>query len=74
MAPAGSGPPPACSSPTPGNGSGCEACGGGGIVALMKALKMNNYNYSSVVAKSDSGDITGDESEVVGYLSAVIYN
>ncbi|MCB0730514.1 MAG: AmmeMemoRadiSam system protein B [Ignavibacteriae bacterium] len=55
-------------------GKRCEACGGGGIVALMKALKMNNYNSSSVVAKSDSGDITGDESEVVGYLSAVIYN
>lgn len=52
----------------------CEACGGGGIVALLKALKLRNIPYVKVVAQSDSGDITGDESEVVGYLSAVIYN
>lgn len=52
----------------------CEACGGGGIVALMKALKMKNVLNSRVVAQSDSGDITGDENEVVGYLSAILYN
>ena len=52
----------------------CEACGGGGIVALLKALKMNNYLHTKVVAHSDSGDITGDDSEVVGYLSAIVYN
>jgi len=52
----------------------CEACGGGGIVALLKALKMKNYKNSKVIAHTDSGDVTGDDSEVVGYLSAVIYN
>ena len=52
----------------------CEACGGGGIVALLKALKMKNYLHSKVLAHSDSGDITGDNSEVVGYLSAIVYN
>lgn len=52
----------------------CEACGGGGIVALLKALKMNNYKNSKVIANSDSGDVTKDSSEVVGYLSAVVYN
>jgi len=52
----------------------CEACGGGGIVALLKALKMKNINNSKVLATSDSGDITNDDSEVVGYLSAVVYN
>lgn len=55
-------------------GKRCEACGGGGIVALLKALKKRNIIYTHVVAQSDSGDITGDESEVVGYLSAVVYN
>lgn len=52
----------------------CEACGGGAIVATLKALEGNGYNKSKVVAHSDSGDITRDESEVVGYLSALVYN
>lgn len=52
----------------------CEACGGGGIVAMLKALKMNNYEHSKVIKHSDSGDVTGDEREVVGYLSAIVYN
>jgi AmmeMemoRadiSam system protein B len=52
----------------------CEACGGGGIVALMRALKLKNYSNSKVIAHTDSGDITGDDKEVVGYLSAIIYN
>jgi MEMO1 family protein len=51
----------------------CEACGGGSIVALMKAASLVNVNHSEVLVRSDSGDITGDKSEVVGYLSAVIY-
>ena len=52
----------------------CEACGGGGIVAMLKALKMKNYSHSKVIQRSDSGDVTGDEKEVVGYLSAIVYN
>lgn len=52
----------------------CEACGGGGIVALLKALKMNGYLKSKVLSHTDSSDVTGDESEVVGYLSAIIFN
>ena len=51
----------------------CEACGGGPIVALMKAASLRNVNHSMVLHRSDSGDVTGDNSEVVGYLSAVIY-
>lgn len=51
----------------------CEACGGGPIVALMKAASLKNYKRSLVLHRSDSGDVTGDTSEVVGYLSAVIY-
>ncbi|MBK7104271.1 MAG: AmmeMemoRadiSam system protein B [Ignavibacteriae bacterium] len=52
----------------------CEACGGGAIVAVMKALKNKNYKNSKVLMQTDSGDITGDTSEVVGYLSAIIFN
>jgi len=51
----------------------CEACGGGPIVALMKAASLKNIGHSMVLRRSDSGDVTGDNSEVVGYLSAVFY-
>ncbi|MDY0082650.1 MAG: AmmeMemoRadiSam system protein B [Ignavibacteriaceae bacterium] len=51
----------------------CEACGGGPIAAMMKAASLKNINKSLVISRSDSGDITGDKSEVVGYLSAVVY-
>jgi AmmeMemoRadiSam system protein B len=51
----------------------CEACGGGAIVALMKAAAKLNKTNSKVIHRSDSGDTSGDTSEVVGYLSAVIY-
>jgi len=51
----------------------CEACGGGPIVALMKAANLKNIKHSLVLHRSDSGDVTGDNSEVVGYLSAVFY-
>ena len=51
----------------------CEACGGGRIVALLKGLSQKGYTKSKVVAHSDSGDISGNDSEVVGYLSAIVY-
>jgi len=51
----------------------CEACGGGAIVALMKAAAKHNKTNAKVIHRSDSGDTTGDTSEVVGYLSAVVY-
>jgi MEMO1 family protein len=51
----------------------CEACGGGPIAAMMKAASLNSITKSLVINRSDSGDITGDKSEVVGYLSAVVY-
>lgn len=51
----------------------CEACGGGPIVSLIKAASKNNFNKAKVLHVSDSGDVTGDNTGVVGYLSAVIY-
>ncbi|MCX6151972.1 MAG: AmmeMemoRadiSam system protein B [Ignavibacteriales bacterium] len=50
-----------------------EACGGGGIVAAMRTADLLNKKNSLILKRSDSGDITGDDSEVVGYLSVVIY-
>jgi AmmeMemoRadiSam system protein B len=51
----------------------CEACGGGAIVAMMKAASILNKRKSEVLYRCNSGDTTKDYSEVVGYLSAVIY-
>ncbi|MEI7813062.1 MAG: AmmeMemoRadiSam system protein B, partial [Ignavibacteria bacterium] len=51
----------------------CEACGGGPIVSVMKAAELMGKNKARVLHRSDSGDVTGDNSEVVGYLSAIIY-
>lgn len=53
--------------------SKCEACGGGAIVAMMKTADLLQKKSSKVLARTNSGDITGDYSEVVGYLSAIIY-
>jgi AmmeMemoRadiSam system protein B len=53
--------------------SQCEACGGGAIVSMMKAADLRQIKKSKVLARTNSGDMTGDYSEVVGYLSAVVY-
>jgi AmmeMemoRadiSam system protein B len=55
------------------NSKTCEACGGGPIIALMKAANLKNISHSMVLHRSDSGDVTGDNKEVVGYLAAVFY-
>ena len=52
----------------------CEACGAGPIITMMKAASLKNINNSLVLNRSDSGDVTGDNTEVVGYLSAVVYS
>ena len=51
----------------------CEACGGGPIVVLMRASALLNKKNSMLLNRSDSGDVSGDNSEVVGYLSAVVF-
>lgn len=56
------------------DGRKCEACGGGLIVALMKAAALLDKRKSVILDRSDSGDVSGDNSEVVGYLSAAIYS
>jgi AmmeMemoRadiSam system protein B len=51
-----------------------EACGGGPVVAVMTALKQLGVEHIAVLHHSNSGDVTGDRSSVVGYLSAVAYS
>ncbi len=48
-----------------------HACGGGPIVAVMRAARSLGANRASVLRYADSGDAgEGDKSRVVGYLSA----
>lgn len=51
----------------------CEACGGGAIVSVLKASEQVNIKNAEILDRSDSGDISGDNNQVVGYLSALIY-
>jgi len=52
----------------------CEACGGGPMVVALNALATRGCQKSTVVNYSDSGDISGDNNQVVGYMSAIIYS
>lgn len=49
-----------------------EACGGGPIVAVLQASCELGANASKILHVCNSGDITGDHSGVVGYLSAAV--
>lgn len=51
-----------------------EACGGGPAVAVLSALKHLGVRHIEALHYSNSGDVTGDYSSVVGYLSAVAYS
>lgn len=49
-----------------------EACGGGPVAAVLEASRRLGGDKVSLIDYSTSGDTTGDFSEVVGYLSAVV--
>jgi len=49
----------------------CEMCGGGPTLVAMKTCKLLGARKSKVLLYRNSGDITGDRNEVVGYLSAI---
>ncbi len=51
-----------------------EACGGGPIAAVMLAAQSLGANTAHVIHYCNSGDVTGDKSGVVGYLSAMLTN
>jgi AmmeMemoRadiSam system protein B/AmmeMemoRadiSam system protein A len=50
----------------------CEACGGGPTAAVMVASRELGADEALVLKYATSGDVTGDESQVVGYVSAVL--
>jgi AmmeMemoRadiSam system protein B len=50
----------------------CEACGGGPIIAAMVASKKEGANKAQALSYHNSGDVTGDHTAVVGYLSAAL--
>jgi len=50
-----------------------EACGGGPTVAVMGSLARLGAKKMEVVHHCNSGDITGEKQNVVGYLSAVAW-
>jgi AmmeMemoRadiSam system protein B len=47
-----------------------HACGGGPMIAVMRAARGLGATHARVLGYGDSGDVTGDTSQVVGYLSA----
>lgn len=51
----------------------CEACGGGPVVAVMLAARELGADTAVVYRYQTSGDVSGDRSQVVGYLAAGIY-
>jgi AmmeMemoRadiSam system protein B len=50
-----------------------HACGGGAIVAVMRAARAMGATTSRVLKYADSGDVSGDKGSVVGYLAAAMW-
>ncbi|MDA3813995.1 MAG: AmmeMemoRadiSam system protein B, partial [Candidatus Cloacimonetes bacterium] len=50
-----------------------EACGIGGILTLMNLAKELNYTDIKNLDYRNSGEISGDYKQVVGYLSSCVY-
>jgi MEMO1 family protein len=49
-----------------------HACGGGPMVAVMRAARLAGARDAVVLNYADSGDVSGDKSAVVGYLAAAL--
>jgi AmmeMemoRadiSam system protein B len=49
-----------------------EACGGGPTVTVLLAAREVGAKRACILSYANSGDVTGDHSRVVGYLSAAI--
>ena len=50
-----------------------HACGGGPMVAVLRAARQLGARNARVLDYGDSGDVTGDKSSVVGYMAAAIW-
>ncbi|MBW2093530.1 MAG: AmmeMemoRadiSam system protein B [Deltaproteobacteria bacterium] len=49
-----------------------EACGGGPVMTVLLAAKRLGATKAIILGQANSGDVTGDQGRVVGYLSAVL--
>jgi AmmeMemoRadiSam system protein B len=49
-----------------------HACGGGPLVAVMRAAHLAGAHDAAVLRYADSGDVSGDKTAVVGYLAAAL--
>ena len=50
-----------------------HACGGGPMVAVLRAARTLGATRSRVLRYADSGDVSGDKEAVVGYMAAAIW-
>lgn len=50
----------------------CEACGGGPVVAALLASEGLHIRACSILSRTNSGDVSGDRTSVVGYVSAAV--
>jgi MEMO1 family protein len=50
-----------------------HACGGGPMVAVLRAARQLGASCAQVLRYADSGDVSGDKSAVVGYMAAGIW-
>jgi len=51
----------------------CEACGSDPLVTTMLLAQKLGATRSEVLTYANSGDVSGDTTQVVGYMSAVLY-
>jgi AmmeMemoRadiSam system protein B len=49
-----------------------HACGGGPVVAVMRAARELGATEARMLQYADSGDVSGDKSSVVGYMAGAI--
>jgi AmmeMemoRadiSam system protein B len=50
-----------------------HACGGGPMVAVLRAARQLGATTGRVLRYADSGDVSGDKSSVVGYMAAAVW-
>ena len=55
------------------DGGSCEACGGGPVVTAMLFAEKAGARGVQVLHYANSGDVTGERRQVVGYLAAAFY-
>lgn len=54
-------------------GKRCEACGIGGLLTLLDYAKQFPSARAKVIQYTHSGKVSGDNQQVVGYLSALVF-